>query len=138
MNYFCGFRTGSDANRRKLGITAEKMSTTVNFFHNDFVSKILYNPPEVRAEEREEQYCLEKLDRVAVVDISFTHADAIVLKQSLESKTSIWTNTGGLLSLYVGFSFLSLGEIVFWLLRSLVRILYLQNGQCWRRWTNNP
>ena len=88
-----------------------------NFFYNDFVSSILFKNDHKLDEI---VHCKETLARVAIVDIQMTSADAIVLSPHVQSKTSIWTNTGGLLSLYVGFSFLSLAEIVFWIVQTLL------------------
>ena len=110
-------------NRKSLGVDAAKMLHERNFFYNEFVSKILYNPPDISQEEKERLYCKEVLKNVAIVEISFTSADAIVLERSLVDTISFWTNTGGLLSLYVGFSSLSLAEITFWVLRWVLTVI---------------
>ena len=99
------------------------MALERSFFYNEFVTKILYNPPNLSQEENERLYCKEVLKNVAVVDVRFTSADAIVLEKSLVDNISFWTNTGGLLSLYVGFSSLSLAEVTFWALRWVLSII---------------
>ena len=88
-----------------------------NFFYNDFVSSILFKNDQKLDEI---VHCKETLARVAIVDIQMTSADAIVLLPHVQSRTSIWTNTGGLLSLYVGFSFLSLADTVYLVLKFIL------------------
>ena len=52
-----------------------------------------------------------------------TTNDAILLERSIPEGIEEITMTGGLLSLYCGFSFLSLTEVVFWILRSILYAL---------------
>ena len=88
---------------------------SAKFFYNDFVSKILFNPVDSEGVSEEELACRDKLEKVALVDISFTEADAIVLTRRPRQKIPLITAIGGLLSLFAGFSFLSLTEIALWL-----------------------
>ena len=101
-------------NRQNLGISKESLDTEWRFFYNEFVSKILYNLPEMGDKEKEKLFCMEIVKRTSFVEIQFTNADAIVLKRTVRSKIPTWTFVEGLLSLCVGFSFLSLGEVSFW------------------------
>ena len=55
------------------------------------------------------------LGRVALVDIEFTQADVVVLRRTVEKKISLITAVGALLSVYLGFSVLSVCEMVIWL-----------------------
>ena len=101
------------------------MDTEWNFFFNKFVSNILYNLPEISDVEKEKTVCKEIVKRTSFVEIQFTSADAMVLKRTVGSRTSAWTFVGGLLSLCVGFSFLSLGEVLFWLIRLAMEMFRL-------------
>lgn len=98
----------------KLGLS-ERASMSTNFFYNDFVSKILFNPEDNPEVSEEELACRLQLEKVAIVDVAFTEADAIVLTQRLRQKIPLITAIGGLLSLFAGFSFLSLSELLLWL-----------------------
>ena len=64
----------------------------------------------------EQSFCEELMEQAAIVDVEFTQADAIVFEKTVQQKTSLITASGGLFSLYAGFSFLSLGELIFWTL----------------------
>ena len=74
-------------------------------------------------EESSESTCMRMLEKVALVTIEMTRADAILLEKTIESSISEFTTIGGLLGLYAGFSFLSLAELVFWVLRLVFKIL---------------
>ena len=96
-----------------MGISKETIATDHEFFYNDFVSKIIFNPPRMSSVEQEVAHCKAILKRSSVVDIRFTNGDAVVLNRVLASKTPIWAVVGGLLSLYVGVSFFSLADTVY-------------------------
>ena len=63
---------------------------------------------------------MKVLSRSAVVEIQLINADTIVLKRTLQSKFSFWTNTGGLMSLFMGVSVLTFGEVLVWVVHSIV------------------
>ena len=88
------------------------------FFYNGFVSKILFNLDGIN----DNQACERKLERVAIVNVEMTGSDVIHLEKTVQGSISGFTTIGGLLSLYAGFSFLSLAEVSFWTLRILVRL----------------
>ena len=96
-----------------MGISKETIATDHEFFYNDFVSQIIFNPPRMSSVEQEVAHCKAILKRSSVVDIRFTNGDAVVLNRVLASKTPIWAVVGGLLSLYVGVSFFSLADTVY-------------------------
>ena len=108
--------TGIPVNRQKLGISGEPQGP---FFYNRFISNILFNP----MEESNEATCMRMLEKAALVSVEMTRADAILLEKSIESSISQFTTIGGLLGLYAGFSFLSLAELGFWILRLVFKIL---------------
>ena len=113
--------TGLKANRLKIGITLESARYNHKFFYNEFVSNILFASRRNKV-EHELDFCTEIMGRAAVVNIEFTRADATGFRISIPKGISVLTGTGGLFSLYAGFSFLSLGELLFWTLR-LVSVL---------------
>ena len=104
------------SNRKKLGISESPDTYRGRFYYNELVSNLLFNPDRKTAEDE----CREKLKSVAIVRVEMSLADVLVFEKSLTMGISAITTTGGLLSLYVGFSFLSLAELVFWVLRSLI------------------
>ena len=66
--------------------------------------------------------CEDLLTKVAIVDIALVRTDAILIEKTIKDPGSLLTFVGGLLSLYAGFSFLSLAELVFWVFSGLVRL----------------
>ena len=69
--------------------------------------------------ETDVELCEELLEIVAIVNIQMTSPDVIVIHRSTRgSLLELITLSGGLLSLYAGFSSLSLSEIAFWVVRS--------------------
>ena len=75
--------------------------------------------------------CVEKIERLAFVSIEFTRADVIQLENSIRgSLLETTTLTGGLMSLYAGFSSLSLAEIVFWIVRYAVHLVWVPIYKC--------
>ena len=111
-----------------MGVSKETIATDHEFFYNDFVSKIIFNPPWMSKVEQEVAHCKAILKRSSVVDIRFTNGDAVVLKRVLASKTPIWAVVGGLLSLYVGVSFLSLADTVYLVLKFILTHLSSKNS----------
>ena len=75
-----------------------------------------------------EDQCWERLKRVAIIHVEMTRADAILLRKTVRGSISAFTMTGGLLSLYAGFSFLSLSEVIFWAVRIILRLLFNLKG----------
>ena len=87
------------------------------FFFNEFVTSVLFGTHNETDEKTVMEACQELLDRVAFVEIEFTSSDALVVEKNLRwNMLGIITTGGGLLSLYAGFSALSLAEIIFWIL----------------------
>lgn len=97
--------------------------STPRFFFNDFVSKILFNDGLISAEEA----CRAKLQEVSFVNIKMPTSDAIVLRRDRVSGIAWLTEIGGLLSLYTGFSSISVFEILF-ILVSVIRCKRASNG----------
>ena len=67
-------------NRRLLGIREESVDFGMEHsqsIYNDFISKVIFNPPETIT-EREIEACLELLPRLAFVNIKLTNHDALV------------------------------------------------------------
>ena len=91
-----------------------------HFFYNEFVSKIVFNTPGQNAVEKEVAQCKTILKRSSIIDVRFTNGDAVVLERVLSSKTPIWAVVGGLLSLYVGASILSISFSVYLLTLSML------------------
>ena len=70
----------------------------------------------------DESLCVELLGRTAIVEISMTSQDVIVVrKEPRGSYMEFGTRVGGLLSLYSGFSALSAAELLFWVVRVVFR-----------------
>ena len=90
--------------------------------HNEFVSNVVFNI-ERESGFHEMEYCKDVMSRSAVVDIMLTKPDAMVFSQSVVERSVFLTRIGGLFSLYTGFSFLSLGELLFWALRFLLAVV---------------
>ena len=103
------------SNRNKIGVDSYMQRYTSNrLFYNELVSKVLFGKPN-HSSEAKIKACQELLDRVAFVDIEFTSEDVVKVSKRLRWKNiDVITLGGGLLSLYAGFSGLSLAEIVFW------------------------
>lgn len=116
--YFLLLLAELPANRLKLGISDSPDTYRGKFYFNDLVSNLLFNPDPKTAEDE----CKEKLGSVAIVRVEMALVDVLVYEKSSEQDISTITATGGLLSLYVGFSFLSLAELVFWVFRSLILV----------------
>ena len=115
---------GQHSNREKLGLSGTAHnSRSGKFFYNKFVTQLLFNNPHVDNDDVQQE-CEEKLARVAIVNIVMTNADAIVIKKEIRGSISTITFTGGLLSLYAGFSFLSLTELIFWAARSILKMIW--------------
>ena len=116
--------TESAANRAKIGITNGNQKDRAYFFYNKDISDILfYDEPRYH---NNVEACVDKLDRIAFVSIEFTSADAIKRENGLVgSLVETLTVTGGLMSLYAGFSFLSLAEIMFWIIRYFGHLLWI-------------
>lgn len=108
-----------------MGISEGTVPVDQNFFYNEFVSKIVFNPPKMSRVDQEMIHCRAIIKRASIIDIRFTQGDAMVLKRVLASKTPIWTVVGGLLSLHVGFSIFSLSESLY-----LLVILVLPKSCC--------
>ena len=108
------------ANREKLGVEATSYGYTSKFFFNYFVSQILYNQDRDDFDPVAE--CEDLLTKVAIIDIALVRTDAILIEKTIKDPGSLLTFVGGLLSLYAGFSFLSLAELAFWIFSGLVRL----------------
>ena len=106
-------------NQEKLGITGSQGS---KHFYNEFIHNILSNGQDIPNEDRVAQ-CLAKIDAVAIVTIIKPDNEVIVITKSKRMLTSVATLTGGLLSLYAGFSFLSFGEVMSLTLRVWKRFI---------------
>ena len=115
---------GKAANRKKIGINEDQQSVR-QFFYNDFVTRVLLGH---EAYLNPEHQCRERLKRVAIIHVEMTRADAILLRKTVRGSISAFTMTGGLLSLYAGFSFLSLSEVIFWAVRIILRLLFNLKG----------
>ena len=64
------------------------------------------------------------MKKVAFVTIEMVNEDAIIIQKTTSGDLlSTVTMAGGLFSLYAGFSSLSFAEILFWALRSVIRML---------------
>ena len=72
------------------------------------------NPHVDEWEAEQTMPCHEILKKVAIVDISMTQADVVVIETSIVNSINYLIDIGGVLSLYAGFSFLSLAEVFFW------------------------
>lgn len=79
------------------------------YFYNAFISAILFGEDQGNTSVITE--CVETLDRIAFVSIEMTRADAIVYTKVEDLPVDIPTVAGGLLSLYMGVSFLSMVEV---------------------------
>ena len=104
--------SGIPANQRKLGITGRKV--TQRFFFNEFVSKLLFNSGPVSGQEA----CRNKLKEVSIITVKMSTSDSIVLRRETVGGIAWVTDMGGILSLYAGFSGISVFEIVFVLVRA--------------------
>ena len=60
------------------------------------------------------------LENVAYDKLEITQTDSLVLSEEEASRYSFLAIYGGLLSLYMGFSLMSLAELAFWLARGIV------------------
>ena len=102
----------------KLGLTTHSAKYSHKYFYNTFVSQILYR----RDSEEHElvRRCQEMLENVAYVKLEMTQTDSLVLSEEEASRYSFLAIYGGLLSLYMGFSLMSLAELAFWLARGIV------------------
>ena len=110
--------SGTPANRRKLGISSTGSSPKSSLFFNPIVTK-LYNDVTSKSVDK---LCEEALQHVAIVRVKMAStADAVLLQRTVPQGMEEVTATGGLLSLHCGFSFLSLAELLFWVLRSILR-----------------
>ena len=116
-------------NQRKLGIRKNGATSADNPFYNQFVSGPLSNTLEIDPVTK----CEQLLAKVAMVRVEMTRSDAIQMERSIPASMATLTNTGGLLSLYAGFSFLSLAEIVFWVLRVSLRLLFCNKACVWSK-----
>ena len=112
-------------NRLKIGITDAAYDRD-RFFFNQAISDILFHNDPVYKDPV--QTCVEKLSRIVMVSVEVTSADALQLENTIRGgQLSFWTFTGGLLSLFAGFSSLSLAEIVFWLVRGIINLVIVNN-----------
>ena len=96
------------------------MVSNRNFIYNQFLSDIIYNRENTPSLELE--HCEEVLNRVAIVKIMMVPNDAVVLEERARQSISVFTGSGGILGLYAGFSFLSLGEVIFWIVRTMLYV----------------
>ena len=112
------FSSALQVNREKLAAEMGSYQTSKDFFFNSFVSQILYNKDQTEFNVQKE--CEGLLAKVAIVDISLINSDAILIEKTIRDSGDLLTFIGGLLSLYAGFSFLSLAELVFWIFSGFV------------------
>ena len=108
-------------NREKLSAVIGSYQYSKYFFFNSFVSQILHNKDQVEIDPQEE--CEGLLEKVAIVDISLVQSDAILIEKTIKDSGDLLTFVGGLLSLYAGFSFLSVAELVFWMCTGLIGLV---------------
>ena len=101
-------------NQQKIGVHLYKRLQHGKVFFNQFINDIYRGHDKQVGELTDEELCQRIIANVAIVNIEITSPDAIVIERSVRGGLlQLVTQTGGLLSLYAGFSFLSLGEIVF-------------------------
>ena len=101
-----------------MGVKSHRRSQSNNIFFNQFITDVYNEKGKDMATVTDEELCKELMTRVAIVNIEITSPDAIVIERHIRGGLlGLVTQTGGLLSLYAGFSFLSLGELVFWIAR---------------------
>ena len=81
------------------------------FFYNEFISAILFGEESSDGGVAVLDECKEILERVAFVSIDMTRADAIVYTKVEDVPIYIPTVAGGLLSLYMGVSLMSMVEV---------------------------
>ena len=115
------FLSASENNRRLVGVPSSGKDTRTKLYFNEAVSDVLFHDDETYRNAT--AFCAAKLrSKIAFVSFSFTSADAVRIENHLRGGVEVITVVGGLLSLYIGFSSLSLVEIGFWLLvRNLAR-----------------
>ena len=123
------FHSGDPSNRKKIGMV-ESAPKSGNFFYNDFITHLLqsqFTTPD-KAEDNANEHlleeCLSTLQRIAFVEIEMSSADALVYTKVEATAIDLLTGVGGLLSLYMGASFLSLVEmmvVLMWLLFFIIR-----------------
>ena len=90
------------------------------FFYNSILSDLIYNHDSKTHESLELDQCQEILSRAAIVELKLVPNDVVVLTETISQTISVLTGSGGILGLYAGFSFLSLGEVTFWIIRTLI------------------
>ena len=115
----------SEENQNRIGIYKNnRANDRTNFFYNQAVSDILFHNKSVYHSPVEA--CVEKLERIAFVSITLTGGDVIKLEKYIKGSTlETLTLTGGLMSLYAGFSSLSLAEVLFWGVRYLGHLIWI-------------
>ena len=99
------------------------------YFYNDFISKILFKG-DVAKNVQLIQECKNTLERVAIVNFEMTQADAVVYTKVSVVPIDILTGIGGLLSLYLGVSFLSVVEVATFIVRPLFTFLGMCLARC--------
>lgn len=104
-----------------IGITEGSIASR-NYFYNDFISGILLNHDASTKSVLIEE-CKQMLDRVVIVNFEMTQADVVVYKRVSSVPIDILTGIGGLLSLYMGISFLSVVEAASFLLKPFAALL---------------
>ena len=115
---FCSPIPGSAPNRDLIDVTHYRANRPHQFFFNQFITRVYHGS---LADPTDKSLCEELLSRTAVVEITMTTADAIVVsKAATGSYMEFGTRIGGLLSLYSGFSALSAAELIFWLIRLVI------------------
>ena len=130
------FLAGNPNNRQKIGMV-ENAPMGGNYFYNDFITDLLQNPGTATPdkEEQRDEYlvdeCLSILERIAFVEIEMSTTDALVYTKIEATPIDPLTGVGGLLSLYMGASFLSLVEVLVvipWLMIFMLKKVTHFNG----------
>ena len=115
----------------KIGVDKGSMKQKY-FFYNEFISGILFNKDSSDTSDLIRE-CVVTLERVSIVTLELTQADAIVYSKVSAVAFDVLTGIGGLLSLYLGFSFLSIAEVVDFVVQACLTLGIL----CKRRLTRN-
>ena len=109
-----------EENRMKIGVDKGSMKQKY-FFYNEFISGILFNKDSSDTSDLIRE-CVVTLERVSIVTLELTQADAIVYSKVSAVAFDVLTGIGGLLSLYLGFSFLSIAEVVDYVLQTCLAL----------------
>ena len=133
--------TGVKQNRELLGLKGAH-SEDRKVLVNEFISEVLF--PQDISVDQEIYQCIERLAQVTIVNIRMSRHDAIVLTKyrkpvvmsaissigkSMEHIRLFCVNlshfasiSGNLMSMYFGQSFLSLFEMIFWILKAILMV----------------